>query len=74
MKVGPMGVLVRVGVRVAATGVFVRVGVLVGPAGVFVRVGVADGATVAVGTGVPPGALPQASVPFTYAGIVGQSV
>ena len=74
------GVLVRVGVcegvteAVGPDGVFVRVDVLVGPTGVFVRVGVADGATVDVGTGVPPGALPQAREPLMYAGTVGQSV
>ena len=78
VAVGPRGVLVRVGVFVGPVGVFVRVGVrvsvLVGPMGVFVRVGVADGANVDVGTGVPPGALPQASEPLMYAGTVGQSV
>src|SRR5688572_12912398 len=68
VKVGPAGVLVRVGVFVTLRGVLVRVGVKVGTPGVFVREGVA------VGTGVPPGALPQTREPFIYAGMVGQSV
>ena len=80
VAVGPAGVLVRVGVFVGPEGVLVRVGVREGEAvavglnGVFVRVGVADGTNVDVGTGVPPGALPQASEPLMYAGTVGQSV
>ena len=70
--VGPLGVFVLVGVKVALTGVLVRVGVFVGPDGVFVRVGVwVAGAGVFVrvgvnvGMGVPPGALPQAKEPLT---------
>ena len=71
VAVGTMGVLVRV--AVGPMGVFVHVAV--GITGVLVRVAV--GGTdvfVAVGGLPPPGALPQTSDPFTYAGMLLQSV